>query len=156
MKRLLAWLVVVLCGIAPSAHAKSYLVSLSGLKLGDNEYVDTFDISTWGVGFEAVCHFPPGWTLTVGRTAALDGTLSGQASHGVAFLDREHLKELRGLVLVTFDGPIRRGPGRPGVGPPPTFAGSAHVGSYGDKGARTVAIEYMNVALKPSARCPGP
>ena len=143
-----------LCVIVPAAQARSYLVSLTGIRLGANEFVERFAITTWGVRFKAVCHFPPGWTVTAGRTAAMDGTLSGEASHGVAFIDGPRLRELRGLALVTFDGPIRRSAGRPGHGPPATFAGTAYVGVYGGGRMRTTAIGYANMTLTPMDHCP--
>jgi hypothetical protein len=147
-------LALFLCASATAAQPRSYIVSLTGIQLGANEYVASFAITTWNVRFKAICKFPPGWILTAGRSASMNGTLSGTASHGVAFLDAKRLRALHGLALVTFDGPIRRSVGRPDRDPPATFAGTVNVGTYGSGRTRTATIGFGNVTLVPMIHCP--
>ena len=48
----------------------TYLASIS-LPLKQDERIDSFSISTWGVTVRAVCHIPNGWTLRAGRQASV-------------------------------------------------------------------------------------
>jgi len=133
---------------------QTYLVSITGIPLGDREFVDSFTVETWGVTYLSVCRFPPGWEVRAGRQASQDGLLSGQASHGVTFIDRARLDELTGLALVEVDGPVAWG--RQG-NMPPTFAGTARIGRYGtDESRRELRLTEANIRVEPASRCPDP
>jgi hypothetical protein len=42
----------------PVAAAQTELLSLRGLQIGKNQYIDRFHIQTWDVQILAVCHIP--------------------------------------------------------------------------------------------------
>jgi len=143
---------------APVDHSKTYLASITGIKLGANEYVDGFSIATWGVIDRAVCHFPPGWSINAGSSADPTGAIEGQGSLGVAYLDRKRLSELSGLMLITLDGPVQKkdiGHDGGSFFNPATFKGHISIGTYGgDIKTRKVRLTYRNIRLVPADRCP--
>ena len=120
---------------APAAAAPGglYLASIDGIRLDPNEFVDGFTIDTWGVEIVAICHLPPGWEIRAGRAASPDGVIAGEASHGVTFLNRARLVQLRDLALVRLseDPPRRREDRSRGSILPATFAGRVGIGRYG-------------------------
>ncbi len=141
----------------PAAPPKTFLASIRGVRLKANEYLSGFSIDTWGVEFLAVCHLPPGWSITAGTSASPDGKLSGQGSLGVTFLDPSRLSELNGLVLMTLVAPVQKEKIESASGiAPATFAGHAVVGTYGQDGDRRLRISYRNVVLTPAKACPPP
>jgi hypothetical protein len=155
---LLAPLFLFASAAAPVDHPRDYLASIR-IDLKDDEYVDRFSIDTWGVTFKAVCHIPPGWRIKAGGSAAPDGIIAGEASHGVTFLDRKRIGQLRGLVLLTLYGPVQRDEVKDGDGVvPATFAGQADVGRYGgdDGEGRQAPLGAANILLVPASRCPAP
>ncbi len=139
---------------------RTYLASIVGLKLSENEYVDGFAVETWGVTLKAVCHFPPGWSIDAGSSADPSGEIKDEGSLGVTYLNNKNLSELAGLVLITLDSPVQtKDKGRDG-GPvfvPATFKGHASVGTYGEDGkSRKIRLGYKNIKLVPADRCPQP
>ena len=94
-----------LCGLLAGA-ARPYcalgheLLSLRGIQLPAHGYISSFHIDTWGVTVLAVCHLPPGWTVTAGRSADPSGVLGGTASLGVTFLNSASLSEPDDLFLI--------------------------------------------------------
>ena len=144
----------------PAEQGGTYLLSITGIQIDENEYVDRFTLATWGVHFLSVCHLPPGWSITAGKSAAPDGAIEGEASHGVTFLDRHRLSELHGLALVRLYEGVRRSDIRATADGhmPATFAGDAGIGTYGrdDGPRRQVRLTYANLRLTPAAACPAP
>ena len=63
-------LTALLAARTPVAYPKTYLASITGIKLGTHEFVDEFSIDTWGVTHRAICHFPPGWFIDAGSRSA--------------------------------------------------------------------------------------
>jgi hypothetical protein len=139
---------------ASAGEPRPYLVSIEGLELAENEFVDGFAIDTWGVEVLAICRLPPGWEIRAGRRASPDGVLAGEASHGVTFLNRADAGALRGLALVRLEGPVnwtRHGD------MPATFAGRASIGRYGsDERRREQALTRTNIRIAAATRCPEP
>lgn len=156
---------LIVAGVAAAASAAAaparvanaggiYLASLTGIQLGPHDFVDAFHIETWGVDFLAVCHLPPGWWIRAGKSAAPDGDLDGEGSHGVTWLNRPRLRELEGLALIQLDGPVQRDQ-RGSI--PPTFRGHVQLGRYGtDERSRRMRLTAANIRLVPAARCPPP
>lgn len=139
---------------ARADQERTFLLSIAGIELAGNEYVDGFAIDTWGVEVLAVCRLPPGWEIRAGKQASPDGVIAGEASHGVTFLNRGRLGELRGLALVRLQAPVVRS--RQG-NMPPTFSGRARIGRYGtDVRGREQVLTAANVGLAPATRCPDP
>jgi len=141
-------------------HPRTYLASIAGLKLNENEYIDSFAIETWSVTLKAVCHFPPGWSIEAGSSADPTGEIKGEGSLGVTYLNNKNMSELTGLVLITLYAPVQnRDIGRE-AGPvfvPATFKGYASVGTYGeDDKPRKIRLSYQNIRLVPADRCPRP
>ncbi len=149
---------IVAIKTAPVDDSKTYLASITGIKLGANEYVDGFSIATWGVRDRAVCHFPPGWSINAGSSADPTGMIEGQGSLGVTYLNGNRLSELRGLMLITLEGPVQeKDIGHDGGSffNPATFKGHVSIGTYGtDNKTRKVRLTYRNITLVPANRCP--
>ncbi len=143
---------------APVDHPKTYLASITGIRLTKDEYVDGFSIATWGVTLRAVCHFPPGWDIDAGSSADPSGQIKGEGSLGVTYLDRTRLSELSGLVLITLVDAVQvKDIGHDG-GPvfiPATFKGHVSIGTYGVDGkTRKGRLTARNIKLVPADRCP--
>ena len=139
---------------ARADQERIFLASITGIELAETEYLDGFSIDTWWVEVLAVCHLPPGWEIRAGKQASPDGAIAGEASHGVTFLNRASLSELRGLALVRLQGPVVR---RREGNMPPTFSGRARIGRYGtDERRREQGLTAANVGLAPATRCPAP
>jgi hypothetical protein len=141
-------------------HARTYLVSIVKLSIGPNDYVHAYSIETFGVTMLAACRLPPGWTVTVGSSADPSGTISGEASLRVTYLDRTRLKYLHSLALIELTGPVKKRPiHSKSVDLPETFRGKANVGKYGsdtDGEDREIQIAAKNIKLTPATRCPNP
>ena len=100
---------VVLAGGAD--RSRTYLVLVTGLRLGPGEYVDRVSDVIWGATILAVCHLPPGWHVTAGSNTSLDGMLGGEAMGGTAFLNEDGLRQLKGIGLVSLQLPVHAPPG---------------------------------------------
>jgi len=142
----LAAVAPVLLGALPAAAFQ--LLSIRGVELKDNEYIAAFRIESWGVRVRAVCHLPVGWAITVDAAIDPSSTLSGNASAGVAFLDRTDLGELDRLFLI--DDPDKDFPQH--------FTGTISIGTYGAH-----ELDWREHPLLPSSyvreaaeRCPAP
>jgi len=125
------------------------LLSLEALPLGQNEYLDRFEIETFGVEIVAVCRVPFGWEMAAGNDSSVTGAVTGQALVGVAGVSpaNGNLDTLGGLVLVKV--------GERDAGQPPPFAGRAVIAAYGDDEAeRTAPLGQAQLRLKPAYRCP--
>ena len=149
---------LALLAISSAAIAEqpgTYLVSIAGASAGDNELVEQFTIETWGVEILAICHIPPGWRMRAGTSAAPDGIIQGEATHGVTRLDRKGFFRLRDLALVRISGPVQGGTRRLGSGSEiATFLG--HVAIADSRGRhRQVRLTMDNIQLTPETRCPG-
>jgi hypothetical protein len=118
-----------------------FLLSIQGIALGPDDYVDAFSLKLAGAKVAKVCKTPAGWSLN-----RAGGGLDGQASVGAAFLDRDHIGDLRGLALVEIAA---------GDASTVGVSGTAQVGVYGDMGqARQVKLSPARVALVPAEGCP--
>lgn len=137
-------------------HPKTYLASITGIKLGKDEFVDGFSIETWGVKERAVCHFPPGWSIDAGSSADPSGEIKGEASLGVTNLSPERLSELNGLVLITLSDTVQKKEIKTRDSDhPATFKGRVNIGTYGfDNKTRKAPLTYRNIKLVPADRCP--
>jgi len=128
--------------VQPTAPT-TFLLSIQGIALGPNDYVDAFGLKLSGAEVVKVCKTPAGWSLTRARGGA---GLDGQASVGAAFLDRDHIGDLRGLALVEIAA---------GDASTVGVSGTAQVGVYGDMGqARQIKLDHARVALVPAEACP--
>jgi hypothetical protein len=144
------------CAPARAGEGQAYLLSIAEIALAPREYVDRFSIDTWEVEILAICRLPPGWTITAGKDATPTGSIGGEASHGVTFLDAARLSELQDMALIALDGPVDW---QPHGTIPATFAGHAEVGIYGtgdDLPRRRIAFTAANLRLTPAAGCPTP
>jgi hypothetical protein len=135
--------------LAPNPAAALQLLSIRGIELKDNEYVAAFHIETWGVRVRAVCHLPAGWSITVGGAVDPSGTLTGNASAGVAFLERSDLGALDRLFLV--DDPDTEFPQH--------LDGTISIGTYGSHELdwREHPLPQSSYVMEPGqAGCPAP
>jgi hypothetical protein len=136
----------------PAAAAQTELLSLRGLPVGENQYIDQFHIQTWNVQILAVCHFPGVWRITAGQFLGYEGVLSGETEAGMGYVRQADLKKLEGLFLVSVDGYQSRARRNQ----PATFAGSIHVGTFGnDPKEHRVLLKATNFVRSPASRCPG-
>lgn len=127
----------------PPASPSLFLLSVQGVALGPNDYIDAVSVKLAGARVTKVCRTPTGWSLEPARGGA---GLEGQASVGAAFLDRDHIGDLRGLALVEAAAGDASAVG---------ISGSAQVGVYGDMGeARQIKLDHARVALVPVEGCP--
>lgn len=125
----------------------TYLASIT-VPLGEYERLQSFRIDTWGVRITAVCRIPPGWRIMAGGSAAPDGVIAGDSSHGVTWL--KDMEPLKGLVLVRLEGAVQK----TDVGAvPATFQGTAILDTGEDKDRET-ALSHANVQLVSADRCP--
>jgi hypothetical protein len=142
----------------PSVADASELLSIRGIALPEHGYVEAFRIEIWGVKVLAVCHLPPGWTITAGKSADPSGILAGEASLGVTYLNSQNLDQLRKLFLIEVSDYQVRAlpmPNVPGGVHPATFSGKLVVGTYGNHGdAHEVPIAPANLFREPATRCP--
>ncbi len=129
---------------AEPAAPTTYLMSIQGIPLRINDYVNAFSLKFSGAKVVKVCRTPAGWSVD----PASDGTgLQGQATVGAAFLDRQHIDDLHGLALIETDA---------GDASTVGISGSAQAGVYGDMGeAREARLDHARVALIPASGCPG-
>jgi hypothetical protein len=157
---MLRWTISIVFAVALTAPiaiaADTELLSIVGINLPENGYVNEFNIETWGVEVLAVCRLPEGWTITAGKSADPSGILKGEASLGVTFLNQHRIGELRGLFLVHLESYQAEERVEPNVVYPATFKGTISVGTYGggDIGGREIRIAPTNLLRTPAARCP--
>jgi hypothetical protein len=147
------------CSPAPEPAARkpaavetstTYLASVV-VPLEPGEKLESFSFDTWGVDILAVCHIPPGWRIKGGRSAAPDGIIAGDGSHGVTWLG--DMKPLESLVLVRLHGPVQATEEKTGPRTvPATFKGTATVAMTDSE--REVALGHSNVRLAPADHCP--
>jgi hypothetical protein len=97
--------------------------------------METFSISTWGVGFSAVCEIPAGWRIKAGSSAAPNGVLEGEGSQGATWFNQRSPAALRNLVLIRLYGPVQADDVR--NGPDATFKGHATISTEGRAQSRT-------------------
>jgi hypothetical protein len=137
---------------AAAEPSRTYLASIA-VPLSAGDRIDRFEIDTWGVDFLAVCRIPHGWRIKAGGSAAPDGRIEGEATHGITYIGRT--AELQGLALVRLYGPVQKHDIRTGPGGriPATFAG--RLGLYRASGrSQEIKLGYSNVRLTPATRCP--
>ncbi|MEA3040665.1 MAG: hypothetical protein QOC65_154 [Sphingomonadales bacterium] len=157
-------LLALVAALAPAASPdepedRQWLLSIEGIALGANEYIDGFAIDTWAVRVVSVCHIPGGWTIRAGGRASPDGVIAGEASHGVTFIADPRLPQLRDLALVRIPaGAEARDRLFEDPSQPLIFDGRAEIGTYGNDETRrrTARITRANIRLVPAARCPDP
>jgi hypothetical protein len=159
-RTLLAATMLVGTALPRTAYAAdAELLSIQGISLGEKEYVAGFNLTTWRVEVLAVCHFPPGWTITAAMAASPDGGLQGGIGDTVAALDRTRLGQLQRLFLVKIEDYHEQERVFPsGGGTPPTFVGTISIGAYGpdEPILRSVPIGASNLVREPATRCPDP
>ena len=150
---------LTLAGMPSAALAERnaiYLVSLADVPIRSDELVEQFTIETWGLDILAICSIPGGWQIRAGRTAAPDGLIEGEATHGVTRLDRDRLFELRNLALVRMWGTVQGGTRRLGPGEEiASFFG--HAALTNSRGAsRQLQLTLKNIRLERATGCPDP
>lgn len=128
----------------PVAQAAQVL-SVRGVDLGTEEYVEGFEITTWNVKVLAVCRIPPGWSIKVANYVGNGGSLEGGASGTVAGLDRSSLNELNKMFLIADFNP-NAGPIK--------LDGTVSIRTYGTGTLRDVSLQSSNYLLEPVERCP--
>lgn len=136
--------------MAAGEASTTYLASIV-IPLGREDWVESFRFDTWGVDVLAVCHIPSGWRITAGQSAAPEGVIVGEGSHGVTWLG--DMKSLESLVLIRLYGPVQEverieGP----TTHPANFAGKARLQTT--DASREVALGHANLRLTPASRCP--
>ncbi|MEP9359358.1 hypothetical protein [Sphingomonas sp. KR3-1] len=133
-------------------HPVTYLASVS-IPLGPDERISAFAIETWGVRFKAVCRIPEGWRIKAGSSLTPNGSFEGEASQGVTWIGRAHMRDLQALVLIELVAPVHRKEIHDANGSiPATFAGKAVVETRDDQ--REAKIGADNIQLRRAARCP--
>lgn len=133
----------------------TYLVSVGEVTLGLDEQMKAFSFDTWGVRFNAVCHVPPGWTITAGGGVTPDGEFGGHGSNGITWYNDPSPAELKDIVLITLGGPMQADDILDTAGDgliPATFRGSAMIET--DDGERAEVLTIRNVHLTPARHCP--
>ena len=145
-----------ICSVAQAQGSRTYLASIESLPVRPGDEVEQFTIDTWGIDILAICSIPAGWRIEAGRTAAPDGIIRGEATHGVTRLTGRHLGSLRNIALIRTWGAVRGGNRRTGSGDEiATFLGSMRI--YDSRGrGREVPLRLRNIRLVPAVRCPQP
>lgn len=157
-----ALLLIALALAAPAsarAPQRLYLVSIVGLGIGPDEYVNEFKLRSWGVRYKAVCRIPSGWTIKAGSSATADGWFEGEGSHGATWLRAKSASELHGLVLVTLDAGQHWNPVRDSTGEivvPTTFYGDIVITDGKTDRERKVKMARRNFRFVPVRACPPP
>jgi hypothetical protein len=140
-------LLLMVAQAPPVDHPRTYLASVVGFPLKQDESVESFSIETWGVTFGAVCRIPPGWRITAGNSATPDGVLAGEGSHGATWFSQSSPKALSGFVLVTLYAPVQEQDIVWSHGKiPATFSGSATISTV-DDGEVKASLTSANVRL---------
>ncbi|WP_341914656.1 hypothetical protein [Ferrovibrio terrae] len=134
----------LLASASPCAAHSAELLSIVGLDVTGNEYVEAFDITTRGIQVLAVCHIPTGWIITAGRTAGYEGELAGGASVGAAGLNQRQLGELQGLFL--FSEQSHQGSVE--------LEGTVSLRTYGSGELREVKLLSPHFRKETVSRCP--
>jgi len=145
-----------LCSVTQAQPRRTYLVSITSVPVETGDQVARFALDTWGIDILAICSIPAGWRIEAGRTAAPDGVIRGEATHGTTRLTGRRLAGLRNIALIRVDGAVRGGTQRTGSGDDiATFLGNMDI--YDSRGAaREVPLTLRNVRLTPAQRCPQP
>ena len=146
----------LLCALPLPAPA-AQLLSITNLDLAENEFVASLQIKTWDVKILSVCHLPPGWIVSAGQNSSSDGQLSGSGDMVSAFLDKAHLGELDGLVLVKAkEKPSLKTQRTATSEIPATFDGTYSVGKYGDEDVKLTEHKLTSdqYRFEPGNRCP--
>jgi hypothetical protein len=150
---------LALPGAPPAAAAEqatTYLVSIADARIAEGELLEQFTIETWAVDILAICSIPRGWLIRAGQTAAPDGIIEGEATHGVTRLGSERWSDLENLALVRMWGPVRGGSRRTGPGEDiASFFGHADVTDTQGR-LRQIPLTLDNLRLTPASRCPDP
>lgn len=149
MKLLMPLALLLATASAPVDRSPTFLASIVGVPLGPGESMVSFSISTWGVGFNAICKIPPGWRIKAGSSATPNGILEGEGSQGATWFNRRSPVALRNLVLISLYGPVQ--PDDVRNGPDATFKGEATIST--EEGERKAALTYRNVRLIRAAKC---
>jgi hypothetical protein len=146
VRRSILFAVLILL-LAEPAAAGTELLSIR-LPQAKNQYINGFKVDTWGVEILAVCRIPVGWRITAGHYENSAGILSGEAKDG---LSQPIAKAFTNLFLVEVHSYRARKEGSQ----PASFAGSVHVGPFGDTPApHDVPLEASAFSRTPAQRCP--
>lgn len=138
----------------PADQPTTYLASIVDLPLGEGDAVESFSLETWGVRFDAVCHFPDGWRIRAGSSLTPQGVLEGEGSQGVTWPRETNPDVFRNLVLLTLDGPVQLESLKEPDGQvwrPATFEGRVRV--MGPDDERDIPLTAANVRLVPAQAC---
>lgn len=161
MTRIFSWLIARrgTCGVAAclvlllafrdaAAAARSdetaALVSITGLRLGKNDFVRSISLKIRSLRLVAVCHLPAGWSLAVGNPQGATGSIEAGAGPGASVVGHGDLRELHALLLVrrTFAATVE-------------ITGSIDIETRGDQlGAIQRPLAPSNIVAKPADRCP--
>ena len=155
MKALALLLLLAVSSPVQAEDPSTWLVSVEGVSLGENEQITAFAFETWGVTFRAVCHIPDGWTIRAGRRVNPSGVLEGKGSNGISWFADGNPAEFRDLVLVELEGPVQPDDIHTADGSgvlPATFKGHADISTDGDD--RQEPLTARNIRLTPAGACP--
>jgi hypothetical protein len=150
MIRFLGVLFIVLLGFAPLRGIAATLISIQGVSIGADEYVEGFELVTDGVNVLAVCHVLGDWTVTVYNGGyPPDSHISGEAHHGASSLPVTELDRLKRLLLVEPDVDAAAKGAHP-----PSITGYLTLGLYGDGGHfRKLLLGPANIDWEPATGC---
>jgi hypothetical protein len=138
---------------------QTVLLSIKGPSLQNGQYVDKFEIDTWGVDILAVCKIPNHWIITAGDAYDLGGTLSGQSQGGTANIREFDLNHLNNLFLIVINDYQKFPRGNPNTAYfPATFSGSVEIGTFAhnrDK-MQQLPLKPDDFVWVPARQCPAP
>ena len=160
MRRFFRFCFYLIFILAPTALADDHteLLSIHAV-IPPNQYIDRFDVVTWGVSILKVCRVLPGWTITAGTFGDPEGQLSGEAKIGVAYINSP--SSLTQLFLVRVHQ-YQREAKKSRVAPdgsytihPASFSGKLEMGTYGDSPRlHKNALTAEDFVRTPATNCP--
>ncbi|MDE1918149.1 MAG: hypothetical protein KGJ57_09095 [Sphingomonadales bacterium] len=160
MRRVFALAALLLTAAKPVEHPRTYLLSLTGLPLGEHyPRLKSFEMETYGVDIAAVCRIPEDWSILAGYKYSIAGDINGGAAHGAGWLNRKQLAKEGPLLLVTLHGPVERhGPtfSKSNGLPIATFAGKAEIEPSNENSDddQIIPLTAANIRLTPARACP--
>ncbi len=130
----------------PAPAPSTDLLSVAWQPTSADQNLQSFDLRLTGADLVLVCHKPVGWILeaTSPSPGAID--LKGYATVGAAFISRDQLEDLKGLVLVR---------NRPADAS--SVTGKLLTGVYADDGGQSeVPASPSLLQREPAEQCPPP
>jgi hypothetical protein len=134
------------CHASATSADSLTLISITGIQLSKNEFLEGIALTTRNLRILAVCHVPAGWSVSVSNPTGPIGGVEAGASGGVAELGAGDLRELHAFLLA-----------RPSKLATVDIGGTADIEMRGDQPeAVTRQLGPLNFALAVADRCPGP